>query len=266
MKSEPPRKRFHGSSKIIFVTGTDTGAGKTLLAGLLLHHCRHSGCHALGMKPFCSGGRDDVVFLSSVQNHELPMDEINPFYFAEPIAPLVAARKRRRAVRLSDVLDRIRRLESKCDRLIIEGAGGVLVPLGEGYSVLDVIAFLRCQVVVAARNKLGMINHTLLTVKALQAVGIKSITVILMGCRGRDVAVHSNQNTLQELLSPITVLSIPFLGEDAVRLCALKNNYKKTKKTIALLPNFDTFDRVLLNDSKKRLTTKPSVDSARSRK
>jgi dethiobiotin synthetase len=140
------------------------------------------------------------------------------------------------------------------------------VPLGEDYSVLDLIACLRCPVVVAAQNKLGVINHTLLSVKAMQAIGIKSIAVVLMGCRARDASAHSNQRTLQELLAPITVFSIPFLGKNAVRLAAVKDNYKKTKKTIALLPIFDSFDRVLLNDSRKRLTTKPSVDSVRGRK
>jgi hypothetical protein len=81
-----------------------------------------------------------------------------------------------------------------------------------------------------------------------------------------DASAHSNQSTLQELLAPITVFSIPFLGENAVRPSALKDSYKKIKKTIALLLNFDRFDGVLLNDSKKRLAIKSSVDSARGQK
>ena len=79
--------------RIIFITGTDTGVGKTLLTGLLLHHLRQSGCHALAMKPFCSGSRADAEFLHAVQDGELTLDEINPFFFAEPLAPLVAARE-----------------------------------------------------------------------------------------------------------------------------------------------------------------------------
>ena len=139
-----------------------------------------------------------------------------------------------------------------------------MVPLGEDYSVLDLITCLRCPAVVAARNKLGVINHSLLTVKTMQAVGIKNIAVVLMGCRARDASVQSNQRTLQELLAPITVFSLPFLGENAVRLRAIKNNYEKIKKTIALLSNFDTLDNVLLNDSRKATGKISSVDSARS--
>jgi dethiobiotin synthetase len=260
-----PRK-LRASAKTIFVTGTDTGAGKTLLAALMLYHLRQTDCHAFAMKPFCSGGREDVVLLSSLQNHELPMEEINPFYFAEPVAPLVAARMHRRIVGLNEVWDRVERVKTKCDWLVIEGSGGVMVPLGEGYTVLDLVVRLRCPVVVAARNKLGVINHTILTVRAMQAVGIKSIAVGLMGCRRRDRSAQSNERTLKELLSPISVLNIPFLGEGAARPAAVKRNYKNIKKTIALLADFDSFTHVLLNDSRKRLKTKTTVDSPRGRK
>ncbi len=236
-----PRRKIRASPKTIFVTGTDTGVGKTLLTGLMLHHFRQAGLHALAMKPFCSGGRGDIELLSSLQNDELTADEINPFYFAEPIAPLVAARKHRRTITLNEVLVRIQTLETRCERLVIEGSGGLLVPLGEGYFVLDLIVSLNCPVVVAARNKLGVINQTLLTVMSMQAVGIKSITVVLMGCRNRDISTQHNQSTLQEMLAPIRVFSIPFLGKAASRAEGVKNNHKKLKKTVALLADFDSF-------------------------
>src|SRR5437867_2176078 len=122
-----PRRKIRASPKIIFVTGTDTGAGKTLLTGLMLHHYRQAGLHALAMKPFCAGGRGDIELLSSLQNDELAADEINPFYFTEPIAPLVAARRHRRTIPLNEVLARVQKLENRCERLIIEGSGGLLV-------------------------------------------------------------------------------------------------------------------------------------------
>src|ERR1017187_6787143 len=84
--------------------GTDTGVGKTLLTGLLLHHLRQSGCHALAMKPFCAGSRSDTEFLLAAQDGELTPDEITPFFFAEPLAPLVAARRHHRNIRLPEVL------------------------------------------------------------------------------------------------------------------------------------------------------------------
>src|SRR5258707_11333001 len=130
--------------RIIFITGTDTGVGKTLLTGLLLHHLRHSGCAAWAMKPFCSGSRADVLFLSALQDGELTDDEINPFYFPEPVAPLISVRKHRRRIKLNDVLSLIHTLVSRLSAaknphmstapslhhsivptLLIEGSGGL---------------------------------------------------------------------------------------------------------------------------------------------
>src|ERR1700742_4055293 len=125
--------------KIIFITGTDTGVGKTIFTGLFVHHLRATGVHALAMKPFCSGGRGDVRVLRAMQDAELTEDEINPFYFPEPIAPLVSARQHKRNISLNEVLRRINKIARQCECLLIEGAGGLMVPLGEKYFVSDVI-------------------------------------------------------------------------------------------------------------------------------
>ena len=124
-------------ARIIFITGTDTGVGKTLLTGLLLYHLRQGGCHALAMKPFCSGSRADAEFLNAIQDGALTPNEITPYFFPEPLAPLVAARQHHRSIRLPEVLRRVRGLANRCQCLLVEGIGGVLVPLGEGYSVVD---------------------------------------------------------------------------------------------------------------------------------
>ena len=87
-------------AKTIFITGTDTGVGKTVLTGLLLHHLREKGVRALAMKPFCSGSRRDVKLLKALQNSELTDDEINPYYFKEAVAPLVAARMHHKIIQL----------------------------------------------------------------------------------------------------------------------------------------------------------------------
>src|ERR1700722_15876817 len=117
------------SAKIIFVTGTDTGVGKTLLTALLLHHLRARGCRALAMKPFCSGGRADVRLLQSLQPGELSDAEMNPFYFKQPIAPLAASLGKRKKIPLNLVVEKIRAVARKCDVLLVEGSGGLLVPL-----------------------------------------------------------------------------------------------------------------------------------------
>ena len=88
--------------RIVFITGTDTGVGKTLLTAMLLAHLRDCGVNALAMKPFCSGGTTDLHVLNEIQGNELTNAEINPFYFTEPVAPLVAARKHRQKIKLPD--------------------------------------------------------------------------------------------------------------------------------------------------------------------
>lgn len=222
--------------KITFVTGTDTGVGKTLLAALLLIHLRQSGCRALGMKPFCSGSLEDVKLLREAQDRELGWEEINPFYFAKPLAPLAAAAKGR-TVPLEKVLEKIRRVENDCERLVIEGSGGLMVPLGEGYMVLDLIAKLDADVILVAPNKLGTINHTLLSVKALRAAGIEGMKIVLMGQAKPDLSARTNEKMLKKLLakSEIQVFPLPFLGENLNKIGGFKESCKKVKKTLARL-------------------------------
>jgi dethiobiotin synthetase len=218
---------------MVFITGTDTGVGKTLLTALLLHHLRQGGCRALAMKPFCSGGRADVDFLHAVQDGELTHNEINPYFFSEPIAPLAAAQLHHRSIRLSEVLRRIRKLAGRCECLLIEGIGGVMVPLGEGFFVLDLIASLACQTTVVAPNRLGTINHTLLTVGALQDIGIKRLKVVLMASPETDPSTRFNRTNLGDLLAPTPVLLVPFLGRNLALVDTLKATQKKIKKTLA---------------------------------
>jgi dethiobiotin synthetase len=220
-------------TQITFITGTDTGVGKTLLTGLLLCHLRADGRRALAMKPFCSGSTADVDFLHGLQGGELTRDEINPFFFEEPLAPLVAARQHQVSIPMQEVLRRIARSAARCEHLLIEGSGGLLVPLGQGYLVADLIAKLNCKVIVVSANRLGTINHTLLTVRSLQVIGIQSVSVVLMDQALADASANSNREMLGELLGKVPVHEIPFLGQDPMRPEALKATEKKLKKTLA---------------------------------
>lgn len=214
--------------KIIFITGTDTGVGKTLLTALLLFHLRKKGVHALAMKPFCSGGLGDLHLLQSLQCGELSDDEANPYYFSQPLAPLVAAKKNRR-IRIEDVVARIKEVGRKCERLLIEGSGGLLVPLGENFTVADLIAALDCSVIVVARNRLGTINHTLLTVKHLQSIGIRAsaITVVLMASAKPDLSSKTNSKTLAKLLTPMRVLTLPHIGKNAIQSTKIPSHHRR---------------------------------------
>jgi dethiobiotin synthetase len=203
-------RKIFAMAKIIFITGTDTGVGKTLLTALLLRHLRANGCRALAMKPFCSGGRGDVRLLQSLQRGELSDAEANPFYFGAPVAPLVELKKARRDVPLKEVVASIRHVEKKCDVLLVEGSGGLMVPLGKGYLVEDLIVKLKCRVIVVSRNRLGTINHTLMTVARLKARGVRNreIRVALMGGPRHDTSSVTNEGMLKALLRGIKLVNI----------------------------------------------------------
>ena len=231
-------------TRLIFITGTDTGVGKTTLTALLLAHLRSQQISALAIKPFCSGSRDDVTLLRSLQDNELTPDEINPVFFNEPLAPFAAARLHRRRIPLRHVLEHIRLIARRCDCLVIEGVGGLLVPLTSNYSVLDLITRLRCEVLIVGRNRLGTLNHTLLTIRALRSAsssglkpgkGGENIKVVLMQPRHPDASSASNPRVLAELLKPTPVVLLPFLGQRCNTAKDLGKLARALKRRLGLL-------------------------------
>jgi dethiobiotin synthetase len=257
------------SAKIVFITGTDTGVGKTLLTALLLCHLRAQGSRALALKPFCSGSRADAQLLHDLQGGDLALEEVNPFYFPEPVAPLVSARKHKNQIPLDEVVQHIQAIASRAAQisrlpagrlrtqnsklktqnyLLIEGSGGLFVPLGEGYTVRDLIARLDCEVIVVSRNKLGTINHTLLTVHALRdpvsrarfpvrhsplRTPHSALKVVLMGSPAPDVSSASNGLILSELIAPIPFILVPFVGPRACRVSAVRKHAGRLKALLA---------------------------------
>jgi len=103
----------------LFITGTDTGVGKTVLTALLARFLRARGVRAAALKPVCSGGRDDARVLHAAMDGALALDEINPWHFRAPIAPLVAARREHRRVRLAEVLAHVHRLQNHFDVVLV---------------------------------------------------------------------------------------------------------------------------------------------------
>jgi dethiobiotin synthetase len=226
-------------NKILFVTGTDTGVGKTVLTAMLLDFLRQGGANALAMKPFCSGSRADARLLHRLQRECLTLDEVNPFYFDRPLAPAAAIGPGQPRISLPTALKHIRCLASRCDLLLVEGAGGLLAPLGEGYTLRDLIRRLHGEVMVVCANRLGVINHVALTTYALQAVGIKEFTVAMMGVKKPDLSAKSNPRMIRQLLPSIPVFCLPYLGKRASTAAAVKINVKYLKKTLAHLVGAD---------------------------
>jgi len=224
---------------VFFITGTDTGVGKTTLTSLLLLHLRRRGIHALGMKPFCSGGTRDLRLISAAQDHQLSEAELNLYRFDKPIAPGACAQAK--PIRIRDVVSVVRRVAKRCDALLVEGAGGVMVPLASQIAVIDLIDALACPTVVVAANKLGTINHTLLTVDALQSRNVEVRSVVLMNQQRPDASASTNARSINEQRPFLRPLRVPYLGPRASAFRALREAEKKIQKTIAQVLEPDTF-------------------------
>ncbi|HEY3761791.1 MAG TPA: dethiobiotin synthase [Verrucomicrobiae bacterium] len=207
--------------RIYFITATDTGVGKTVLAGLLVKYLRQQDVSAAALKPVCSGGRDDARHLHSAMDGALSLDEINPWHFRAPIAPLLAARREKKAVRLPAVLARVRAMKKRFDVLVVEGAGGLLSPLGENFDSRDLIAGLRATPILVAPNKLGVVNHVLLTLEALPKNLHRRTKVVLMSPSKPDPSSSTNAKLLAGFFPAKRIFELLWLGE---RLSSAYNN------------------------------------------
>jgi len=165
-------------TQALFVTGTDTGIGKTHVAVALLRALAAAGLRAVGMKPVAAGtdGRGalnaDVAALLAAGNVDAPHDEVNPYCFEWPIAPHVAARMASTPIDLALIERRFHALAARADIVVVEGAGGALVPLSTRADMLDVALRLRIAAVLVVGVRLGCINHALLTASAMRARGV----------------------------------------------------------------------------------------------
>jgi len=209
--------------RMLFITGTDTGVGKTVLTALLTRFLREKGVNASAFKPVCSGGRADAHVLHAAMNGRLTLDEINPWHFRAPVAPLLAAHQEKTTVKKSQVVAKILALQKQFDLLLVEGAGGLLSPLGEDFDSRDLIIALRAEPIIVAQNKLGAANHVLLTLEALPPGAAKRARVILMSPPRPDAASTTNAGLLAHFLGAKKILQLPWLGKRFDPDHALKN-------------------------------------------
>ncbi len=207
--------RFDGAGMkrtTFFITGTDTGVGKTVLTALLTRHLRERGVNAAALKPVCSGDRADARALHAASAGALTLDEINPWHFRAPIAPLLAARREHKRVALADVLAHVRAMQKRFDVVLVEGAGGLLSPLGENFDSRKLIAALRATPLVVCPNRLGAVNQVLLTLAALPRSAACRARVVLMSPAKPDASTATNAGLLAEFLDGQRIFCLPWLG------------------------------------------------------
>jgi dethiobiotin synthetase len=197
--------------RIIFVVGTGTGVGKTAVTALLLEHCLRNNIPAHAIKPFCTGERSEAALLWDLQQRKITISEINPYYFDKPVAPWTAARLEGRNVSFEEALEFIFCAASKSGLLLVEGAGGLLSPLGEKFSSAELIVKTGGEVILVGPNRLGVLNETLLSVEVLKNRGVQKIKVALVEHGPVDISHKTNLQDLSELLAGVEIVTIPFL-------------------------------------------------------
>lgn len=182
-----------------FVTGTDTDCGKTFVTALLVRAARAAGIDAVAAKPFCCGPRDDVEILAAASGAVEPLDAINPVWLKTPAAPRACALLGEPAADMSPALAAVRDMAARHEQIFCEGAGGWLVPVTDRLTIADFAVQLGWPVVLVVRNKLGALNHSLLTLESVRARGLRLAGIILNNADGLgDEAKRTNRVVLQE--------------------------------------------------------------------
>lgn len=210
-----------------FVTATDTGVGKTEVACALLRAARGAGIDAVGMKPAQSGlvpgELSDAERLHEASGGVEPLAAICPYTLAAPLAPAVAARLEGRTIELPRILEAARSLAVRHGAIVVEGAGGLLVPLTDRESYADLAVALGLPLVVVARAGLGTLNHTLLTVEAARRRGLSIAAVVLNRTAPTDdPSVPHNAAEIARLTGLAVVGPLAFKGDIAERASALQ--------------------------------------------
>ena len=185
-------------NKGLFITGTDTGVGKTLVAAGIARLLKSWKINVGVMKPVATGDRRDAALLIKASGIDETLETVNPLFFKAPLAPTISASLERREMDLDAVYRAYWYLQKKYDVMVVEGIGGVKVPLGESTYVADLIQALRLPALVVSRATLGTINHSLLTLDALEKKKVDIIGVLLNGGKGHTLAEETNEETLQD--------------------------------------------------------------------
>lgn len=212
------------SARRLFITGTDTGVGKTYVTCLIARQLIRSGRQIAAYKPACSGAIpsslatyprwDDLERLQTATGRRYSDDAVCPQRFLAPLAPPIAARKEGKAVNYGQLIDGAEQF-AEADLLLIEGAGGWLSPIAESKSNADLAVQFQCPVLIVARTGLGTINHSLLTIESIRSRGLP-IAGIVMSETSEPDDDESTQSNADEIAnrSGIPVLGTVLYGSE----------------------------------------------------
>ena len=203
-----------------FVTGTDTGVGKTVVSCALLHALAKRGLRSVGMKAVAAGatevdGRlvnDDVAALRAASSIAAPVELINPYCFAAPIAPHIAAAEAGVEIELDRLQRAFLALRALADCVIVEGAGGFLVPLGPRIDMRDLAVRLALPVILVVGLRLGCLNHALLTAESVERAGLRLGGWVANHIDPDMARADENVRALKSRLQAPLLARIPYCG------------------------------------------------------
>lgn len=195
----------------LFVTGTDTGVGKTYFSSWLVRQWRAQGLPAAGIKPISCGGLEDAEALQTAGGNELTLEEINVMRFDSPVSPYAASLLDDIPFDWNAVTSSIAAARARFPHLVVEGIGGWLVPLEGEKTVREWAIDMQLPVLIVARAGLGTINHTLLTIESVKASGLPILGIVMnagVGGHRQDQSRSTNPGTLGKLTDfPIFVFN-----------------------------------------------------------
>ena len=202
----------------LFLTGTDTNVGKSYVASLLVRALRSEGRDCVGLKPICCGDREDATLLHAAAEGAIELNDINPVWLRTPAAPYTAALIENRAIDLALIREAFERARAKHENVIVEGAGGWLVPIARDYYVSDLAVEMGLPVAIVVANRLGALNHALLTVAAVRARGLECAGLILNHpSEEEDIATTTNRGVLEEFAGVPILFDIAY-GQRGIKL------------------------------------------------
>ena len=218
----------HLTPRGYFITGTDTGVGKSLVACALLHAYAARGLRVVGMKPVAAGAHqangvwvnEDVEQLIAASNVAAPRELINPYCFEQPIAPHIAAEIVKKHIKNKYLSESYKGLSALADVVVVEGAGGFLVPLNEGETSADFARGIGLPVVLVVGMRLGCLNHALLTAEAIRARGLTLAGWVVNHIDATMAYADENVAALRARLQAPLMARIPFAATPDARTLA----------------------------------------------
>jgi dethiobiotin synthetase len=205
----------------LFITGTDTGVGKTHTAARLLHLLRASGVSCTGMKPICCGDRRDAELLLAAGSDGLTIDDVNPVWLKTPAAPIVGSLIEKTNIDIERILASFHALQNRVEHVIVEGTGGWMVPIHRNYFISDLAAAMKLPVLVVAFNRLGCLNHAVLTVRSVVGHGLRCVGLVLNNAqKPGEIASLTNADILEK------ILDVPLVGELGENLMELPADWR----------------------------------------